>query len=152
MNALFLLAVLFVTSTSCPRIPRSARGLTHRSELNNAPAAPFAEDLQILDKAQLDASRLILSTPSQPLTAMAPRSWIGGEISGGSSRVQNIKALHKVLFVFSQYYCCNRNTDGGGCSHTATIGEASCAICGPQNCLMCGDVARNLLWIEEICE
>lgn len=163
MKVLFLLAIIFVTSANCARLPRSAAGFAPRSELDTV-ATPknsttpsvsetfSTENIQILDKAQFEASGLTLSTPSQLPTADEPHGWIKCETSGGSPQIDHVKGLYGLLFAFSNYYCCNRNTHGGGCSHLLTVGEASCAMCGRQECFMCNIVAANLQYIAQICE
>lgn len=143
MKVLFLLDIIFVTSTNCVCLPRSATGFASRSELDTV-ASPkdsitpsvsetfSTENIQILDKAQFEASGLTLSTPSQLPTTHEPHGWIKCETSSGSLQIHHVKGLYAFLsgFAFSNYYCCNRNTHGGGCSHFVTIREASCGMCG----------------------
>jgi len=74
------------------------------------------------------------------------------ETSVASPWVWNSRRLADWFSNFNGWYCCNRNVNGGGCSHLMTIEDASTAICGREGCIRCEDVASNVNRIVEYCQ
>ena len=74
------------------------------------------------------------------------------ETSVASPWVWNSRRLADWFSNFNGWYCCNWNTNGGGCSHLMTVEDASTAICGREGCIRCEDVASNVNRIVEYCQ
>ncbi|PUU79063.1 hypothetical protein B9Z19DRAFT_1125674 [Tuber borchii] len=154
-NLIFQLLVLAIIAvlTNCSPSDRLSGDVSRRSELatdNAAPTSTGSGNINVLDKAQFEASGLTLITPGP--VPENPNGNVLCETSNASPWVWNSRRLADWFSNFFGWYCCNWNVNGGGCSHMMTIEDASTAMCGNQGCIMCEDVYSNIHRIVEFCK
>ncbi|PUU79052.1 hypothetical protein B9Z19DRAFT_1064526 [Tuber borchii] len=154
-NLIFQLLVLAIIAalTNCSPSDRLSGGVSRRSELatdNAVPASASSGNINVLNKAQFEASGLTLITPGP--VADNPNGNVRCETSNASPSTSNARGLANWFSNFFGWYCCNWNVNGGGCSHMMTVGDASTAMCGNQGCIVCEDVYSNIYRIVEFCQ
>ena len=152
-NLIFQLLVLTIIAAlaNCSPSDRLSGGVSRRSELatdNAAPGSTGSGNINVLSKAQFEASGLPLITPG---LVPEDQRFVACETSNASPWVWNARRLADWFQNFFGWYCCNWNTSGGGCSHFMTIEDASTAMCGDQGCIRCEEVLDNIHTIVQFC-
>ncbi|PUU79053.1 hypothetical protein B9Z19DRAFT_1064527 [Tuber borchii] len=154
-NLIFQLLVLAIIAalTNCSPFDRLSGSASRHSELatnNTTPTSTGSGSINVLNKAQFEASGLTLITPG-PFSEN-PDGRVVCQTSDASPWVWNARRLAAWFSNFFGWYCCNWNVSGGGCSHVMTIEDASTAICGNQGCIMCEDMLANIYRIAKVCQ